>query len=167
MDRLQDQINTGFSYTKEIVGTATQHMADTFANFVTTGRLEFGVMVDGILKDLARLMAQKGFVALVDAGLSAIGGGSTSSLSLGGAHAAGGPSARPRLTWWASSGRSSSSPAAPAASSPTMRWAGPNVNQTIHVTVNADGSSQVSASVEGGRAEAERLGKRMGTPSAR
>ena len=45
---------------------------------------------------------------------------------------------------------------------PNDALGGGNVTQTIHVTVNADGSSQVSASAEGGRAEAERLGKRIG-----
>ncbi|NNC01899.1 phage tail tape measure protein [Corallococcus exiguus] len=177
VERLQDQLHGGFSYTKEIVGTATQHMADAFANFVTTGRLEFSSLVDGILKDLARLAAQKAFMALVNLGMDALSGSvssgsgstlvggadmsSTYSFMLGGAHAAGG-SVRaqqahlvgelgPELFVPSSSGRIVSNDA----------LGGGDVQIPITITVNADGSSQVNASGEGGRAEAERLGRRL------
>lgn len=160
--RLQDQINIGFSYTKAMVGTARQHMADTFANFVTTGCLELGAMVDGILKDLARLMAQKAFVALVDAGLSAFGGGSTSSLSLGGAHAAGGPVRAAQAHLVGELGPELFIPSSSGRIVPNEALGGGDVQIPISVTVHSDGSTQVSSSEEGGRPEAERLGKRIG-----
>ncbi|NRD64764.1 phage tail tape measure protein [Corallococcus exiguus] len=178
VERLQDQLHGGFSYTKEIVGTATQHMADAFANFVTTGRLEFSSLVDGILKDLARLAAQKAFMALVNLGMDALsgtassGGGtptlvggadmsSTYSFMLGGAHAAGGSVRADQAHLVGELGPELFVPSSSGRIVPNKALGGGDVNQTLYITVNADGSSQVSASGEGGRAEAERLGRRL------
>ncbi|RKI09708.1 phage tail tape measure protein [Corallococcus sp. AB030] len=177
VERLQDQLHGGFSYTKEIVGTATQHMADAFANFVTTGRLEFSSLVDGILKDLARLAAQKAFMALVNLGMDALSGSvssgsgstlvggadmsSTYSFMLGGAHAAGGPVRASQAHLVGELGPELFIPSSSGRIVPNEALGGGDVNQTLYITVNADGSSQVSASGEGGRAEAERLGRRL------
>ncbi|RYZ16221.1 MAG: phage tail tape measure protein, partial [Myxococcaceae bacterium] len=138
VERLQNQINTGFSYTKEIVGTATQHMSDAFANFVTTGRLEFSSLVDGILKDLARLLAQKAFMALVDAGLSAFGAGGTSSLSLGSARASGGPVRAAQAHLVGELGPELFIPSSSGRIVPNDALGGGNVQMPIYVTVNAD-----------------------------
>jgi phage-related minor tail protein len=182
MERLQEQINGGFNYTKEIVGTATQHMSDAFASFVTTGRLEFSSMVDSILKDLARLAAQKAFMALVNMGMDALSGVGSSSggwgggtptmvggadmsgmyaYMLGGAHAAGGPVRGSQAHLVGERGPELFIPSSSGRIVPNEALGGGDVQMSVSIVINADGSSQVSASGESGRAEAERLGRRL------
>ncbi|WP_141328301.1 phage tail tape measure protein, partial [Myxococcus sp. AB025B] len=70
--RLQEQLSTGFALAQDAVTSAAQHMEDAFVTFATTGQFSFRNMVESMLKDLARLLAHKAFMALMDTATGAL-----------------------------------------------------------------------------------------------
>jgi len=177
VERLQEQLSTGFALAKDSMVAATQHMEDAFVTFAITGKLEFGSMVDGILKDIARLMAQRAFVALLDTATSAVagawgggtaGGGSGAMVGgadlsgmfgsmVGGAAGAGGAG---KLSMGAESLQApklyvpSKADILPAAGT---GGGVPSVQLTVHV--HQDGSTTSEVESSDGRAEAERAAR--------
>ncbi|NTX58148.1 phage tail tape measure protein, partial [Myxococcus sp. CA039A] len=87
--KLQAQFSEGFALAQDAVSSAAQHMEDAFVGFATTGQFSFRSMVDGMLKDLARLLAHKAFVALVDTATTALVGATASPVGASGGAALG------------------------------------------------------------------------------
>lgn len=54
-----------------VMQTVTDRMGQAFANFVTTGKMQFKDLVSSILAELARLYAQKAFAQMLEIGLGA------------------------------------------------------------------------------------------------
>ncbi|WP_163998682.1 phage tail tape measure protein [Pyxidicoccus caerfyrddinensis] len=176
VERLQEQLSTGFALAKDSMVAATQHMEDAFVTFATTGKLEFGTMVDGILKDIARLMAQRAFVALLDSATSALagawgsGGGAVvggADLSgmfgamVGGARAAGGPVRAGHAHVVGELGPELFVPSSSGTIVPNKALGGGDVHMSVQVVVNADGSSSVDVQSQGGREDAQRMGRHL------
>ena len=81
-----DQISTQLPSVAEQIADATtnafQNMEDALANFVRTGKLDFGSLVDSILADLARIAIRQAIIGPLSAALSG---------ALSGAFASSGP----------------------------------------------------------------------------
>ncbi|MBZ4402490.1 phage tail tape measure protein [Myxococcus sp. AS-1-15] len=88
--KLQEQLSTGFALAQDAVTSAANHMEDAFVTFATTGQFSFRAMVDGMLKDLARLLAHKAFLALVDTATGALIGMTTAPAASSGGSTVGG-----------------------------------------------------------------------------
>ncbi|NTX09028.1 phage tail tape measure protein [Myxococcus sp. CA040A] len=177
--KLQEQFSTGFALAQDAVTSAAQHMEDAFVGFATTGQFSIRSMVDGMLKDLARLLAHKAFVALVDTATGALLGAKTSTAGSSGGATVGGADLSgmfgSMLGGAAGAGGAgklsmgSASPQAPKLYVPSKADILPPAGEsggaapiTLHIHVHQDGTVRSEVQSPGGKAESEKLARGLG-----
>ncbi|GEL74616.1 phage tail tape measure protein [Myxococcus virescens] len=171
--RLHRQMSDGFSIAQDAVGFAAQHMEDAITTFATSTQFTWRGMIDGMLKDLSRLLAHKAFVALVDIGTTALLGGITgASFSAGGATAGAGvaagksafdmsaPAVMKSGAPYADGAAKLVVPSAPASTDTFPAGAVPPINVNVHV--HQDGSVSADVQAPGTTEESRRLGQHLG-----
>nr|WP_256433559.1 phage tail tape measure protein [Myxococcus sp. CA040A] len=178
--KLQEQFSTGFALAQDAVTSAAQHMEDAFVGFATTGQFSIRSMVDGMLKDLARLLAHKAFVALVDTATGALLGATTSTAGNSGGSTVGGADLSgmfgSMLGGSAGAGGAgklrmgAAPPQVPKLYVPSKADILPPAGEsggaapiTLHIHVHQDGTVKSEVQSPGGKAESEKLARGLGT----
>lgn len=172
MVRLHRQMSDGFGIAQDAVSFAAQHMEDAITTFATSTQFTWRGMVDGMLKDLSRLLAHKAFVALVDIGTTALLGGVTgASFSAGGATAGAGvaagksafdmsaPAVMKSGAPYADGAAKLVVPSAPAASAAPASGGVPPMS--FHFTFNQDGSVSTDVQAPGAKEESRAMARQL------
>ncbi|WAM23818.1 phage tail tape measure protein [Myxococcus sp. NMCA1] len=169
MVRLHSQMSDGFSIAQDAVSFAAQHMEDAITTFATSTQFTWRGMIDGMLKDLSRLLAHKAFVALVDIGTTALLGGITgASFSAGGATAGAGVAAgKSAFDMSAPAVMKSGAPYADGAPKlvtppmPSAPAAGGVPAMSFHFTFNQDGSVSTNVQAPGAKEESRAMARQL------